>query len=52
MSAFCVAALLTVFAAIEWSVAGPLFQLRLLPVRAFTFGCVTGFTARTVMAGP
>jgi len=51
MSAFCGAALLAVFAAIERSVAGPLFQLRLLRIRAFTFGCLTGFTARLAQGG-
>jgi len=51
MSAFCGAALLAVFAAIERSVAGPLFQLRLLRIRAFTFGCLTGFTAWLAQGG-
>jgi MFS family permease len=45
------AALLAVFAAIERKVAEPLFQLRLFRIRAFTAGCLTGFTARLAQGG-
>ena len=45
------AALLAVFAVIERSVAEPLFQLRLLRIRAFTAGNLTGFTARLAYGG-
>jgi MFS family permease len=44
-------ALLAVFAAIERTVAEPLFQLRLFKIRMFTAGNLTGFTARLAYGG-
>jgi MFS family permease len=45
------AALLAVFAGVERRAAEPLFELRLLRIRAFTAGNLTGFSARLAQGG-
>jgi MFS family permease len=45
------AALLAVFVAIERRVAEPLFRLRLLAIKMFTAGVLTGFIARLAQGG-